>query len=165
MSFNVVFFGSSRSIFAAFVFVTCLQPVNANQSVFWLVVAGYPLSIKEEEKCSFHFTFSFQNFLSRFQDLKFSSSLNLEDISSSSFQRCMTTIKLLQSPWSRWWPDEARPGLLKVKIIVSPLFLNRRYGNLKELLDEMVDAFSNNSYLDFFNHSCKIYGENLRKIK
>lgn len=53
----------------------------------------------------------------------------------------------------------------KGKDLISPLFLNRHFNNLKESLDEMKDAFSNNACLDVFNHSCKMSEGEIRKIK
>lgn len=61
----------------------------------------------------------------------------------------------------------ARRGKARATIgknTIPPLFLDRHFSKLKELLDEMVDAFPNNACLDAFNHSCKMSGGDLRKI-
>lgn len=53
----------------------------------------------------------------------------------------------------------------KGKVLIPPLFLNCHFSNLKELLDEMANAFLNNAWLDSFNHACKMDKEEVRKIK
>lgn len=53
----------------------------------------------------------------------------------------------------------------KVRVPILPLFLNLRFDNLKNLLDEMADAFMNSTHLDSFNHLCKMSGSDVRGLK